>query len=373
MAIKASSSITLSSVVDVKAVYRYYLLQSSTLAKPSKPTSYPPPTAWNDSEPAYVNGSTYSLYTVDVTVFSDDTWAYSEVSLSTAYEAAKSAYNKAVNAQNGVDALTTRVTTAETSISKNTDEIALRATKTEVTTAINDIDNQISAVAEEINQTILDQRTEIVETSRDITLSALEDYVTKSEHSEFESYARSEFSVMGNSMDMRFEEVSQAITNVDGDIQTEIAERSKHISFASDNAICIGGTVSGIVLTVDNDNGIIFSKIVSKSGVESSTASVTLSKVLYQLGTSKTAVPTGTWVNTMPESIPVDQYLWIRKLVTYSDGTMSITESVAFGSWDGNDFYTGNIVVRVTERAQFGNLAFVPNEDGSLSFLKVGG
>lgn len=44
-----------------------------------------------------------------------------------------------------------------------------------------------------------------------------------------------------------------------------------------------------------------------------------------------------------------------------------------FGSWDGVNFHTGNIVVEVNERAQFGNFAFVPRSDGSLSFLKVGG
>lgn len=46
---------------------------------------------------------------------------------------------------------------------------------------------------------------------------------------------------------------------------------------------------------------------------------------------------------------------------------------VEFGSWDGVDFHTGNIVVDVNERAQFGNFAYVPRSDGSLSFLKVGG
>ena len=44
-----------------------------------------------------------------------------------------------------------------------------------------------------------------------------------------------------------------------------------------------------------------------------------------------------------------------------------------FGWWDGVDFHTGNIIVDVNERAQFGNFAFVPRSDGSLSFLKVGG
>lgn len=46
---------------------------------------------------------------------------------------------------------------------------------------------------------------------------------------------------------------------------------------------------------------------------------------------------------------------------------------VSFGRWDGNNFYTGNIVVEVNERAQLGNFAFIPRSDGSLSFLKVGG
>ena len=41
------------------------------------------------------------------------------------------------------------------------------------------------------------------------------------------------------------------------------------------------------------------------------------------------------------------------------------------GWWDGTDFHTGNIMVDVSEKAQFGNFAFVPRSDGSLMFLKV--
>lgn len=44
-----------------------------------------------------------------------------------------------------------------------------------------------------------------------------------------------------------------------------------------------------------------------------------------------------------------------------------------FGWWDGVDFHTGNIVVDLNERAQFGNFAFIPRSNGSLDFLKVGG
>lgn len=43
----------------------------------------------------------------------------------------------------------------------------------------------------------------------------------------------------------------------------------------------------------------------------------------------------------------------------------------AFGWWDGVDFHTGNIVVEVNERAQFGDFAFTPRSNGSLSFWKV--
>ena len=42
-----------------------------------------------------------------------------------------------------------------------------------------------------------------------------------------------------------------------------------------------------------------------------------------------------------------------------------------FGWWDGINFHTGNLYIDVYERAQFGNFAFVPRSDGSMSFLKV--
>lgn len=104
MAIKASAQITISKVIDIYACYRYYKLQSSTLTKPSKPTTNPP-SGWSDTEPAYVSGSTNTLYFVDCNVYSDKSFSFSEVSKSSSYEAAKDAWNKANNAQNSVDNL----------------------------------------------------------------------------------------------------------------------------------------------------------------------------------------------------------------------------------------------------------------------------
>ncbi len=99
MAVRATASITLSAVVDVLSCIRYYLLQSSTLAPPTKPSANPPTGNWSDTEPSYTSGSTNSLYITDLTVFSDGTWSYSSVSLSSSYEAAKEAYNRAQAAQ----------------------------------------------------------------------------------------------------------------------------------------------------------------------------------------------------------------------------------------------------------------------------------
>lgn len=113
MAIKASGAITLSSVVDVWSTTRYYLLQSSTQAAPAKPTTNPPTGGWDDTEPTYTSGSTNTLYFTDLTVFSDGSWAYSLVSVSSAYEAAKAAWNKAQAAQNAVNALDNSLTQQE--------------------------------------------------------------------------------------------------------------------------------------------------------------------------------------------------------------------------------------------------------------------
>lgn len=140
MAIKAKAEITISRIIDIENVIRYYLLQSSSIAAPSKPTANPPGGSWSTTEPTYNSGATNSLYFTDLNIMSNGTYSYSAVSKSSSYEAAKEAWNKANNAQNGVSHLTTKVESAETSISKNNKEIALRAKKTEVTEAINNID-----------------------------------------------------------------------------------------------------------------------------------------------------------------------------------------------------------------------------------------
>lgn len=99
MAVKARAEITIYHVIDIDKVIRYYLLQSSTSTAPSKPTTNPPGGNWQTTEPSYTAGSTNTLYFVDLTVMSDETFEYSDVSKSSSYEAAKEAYNAAIAAR----------------------------------------------------------------------------------------------------------------------------------------------------------------------------------------------------------------------------------------------------------------------------------
>ena len=103
MVVKARDDITLANIADVSNVRRYYLLQSSTLAAPAAPSVNPAPAPWVTSEPSYDGTTTNTLYTVDLTVFSDGTFDYSTVSKSSSYEAAKAAWNKADTAQSAAN------------------------------------------------------------------------------------------------------------------------------------------------------------------------------------------------------------------------------------------------------------------------------
>lgn len=100
MVVKCRVEVTLYKVIDIDKVTRYYLLQSSTLAAPSKPADgVAISSKWSKTEPSYTSGSTMTLYSVDQTVMSNGAIKYSEVSKSSSYEAAKEAWNKAKNAQ----------------------------------------------------------------------------------------------------------------------------------------------------------------------------------------------------------------------------------------------------------------------------------
>lgn len=100
---KASATITVYKQIDIESVTWYYKLQASTASPPAKPTTETP-SGWSTTEPSYTEGSTNSLYICQKTTFSDGSFEYSDVSLSSAYEASKAAYNKSVQAKETAEA-----------------------------------------------------------------------------------------------------------------------------------------------------------------------------------------------------------------------------------------------------------------------------
>lgn len=95
--------------VSVISIVRYYMIKTSSQeTPPDKPTTNPPSDSWSNIEPDY-NPNGY-LYFVDLTTFSDGSFSYSDVSLSSTYSAVKDAEKKAEeakakadNAQNSLD------------------------------------------------------------------------------------------------------------------------------------------------------------------------------------------------------------------------------------------------------------------------------
>lgn len=139
-----------------------------------------------------------------------------------------------------------------------------------------------------------------------IMLSVEDSFASKKGMEELEELVQSELTVLAEEITAKFSTTTKQVEEVDGEMQSKFEELYKYITM-SDNGITIRSSDSTISLSLDNENGIIF----SRNGVE-------------------------------------------------------------FGRWDGDNFYTGNIHIRVDEIARFGNFAFKARSDGSLSFLKVG-
>lgn len=142
---KTVGQITLKVLTDVESTTYYYLLQSSMAPAPSAPTTNPPGSGWSTTEPEFfsyvptqdtivisgkdyytrsgsagsytytivsnptgnpstnsyyekIYGDTRSLYVTVQTLYTDETWDYTTPSLSSSYEAAKEAYNRAQSA-----------------------------------------------------------------------------------------------------------------------------------------------------------------------------------------------------------------------------------------------------------------------------------
>jgi len=247
MAVKAAGQITLSSVVDVYATYRYYLLQSSTAAKPARPTTFPPASTWSDAEPGYTEGSTNSLYTVDCTVFSDDSFLYSAVSLSSSYEAAKTAYNRATNAllHTVVQSVTAPTATTYMWLDLGAEPPLLKRydAETAAWVAVNDATEIVYNLEQNLEASI-------TKSEQEITAKVAESYSLKEDTEALVSGVSTEVELVKNSFEIQFNEFSKDITAVANGTDAEFEEIRKYIRFI-DGKILLGEVGNELELVID--------------------------------------------------------------------------------------------------------------------------
>lgn len=248
MAIKAAGQITLSSVVDVSATYRYYLLQSSTAAIPPKPTAFPP-AVWDDVEPGYTDGSTNSLYTVDCTVFSDGTYVYSPVSLSSSYEAAKAAYNKATNALLHTVVQSATAPSATTYMWLDTSAEPPTLKRYDEETAAWVTVNDASEIVYNLEQNV---EASLVKSAEDITAQVAERYYLKEDTDALVSEVSTTLQQTQDSFTIQFNQFSQDIAAVASGTDAEFEEIRKYIRFV-DGQILLGEVGNELELQISND------------------------------------------------------------------------------------------------------------------------
>lgn len=183
------------------------------------------------------------------------------------------------------------------------------ATNKSVETAIEEVRDEV----DDTNANIVDMEASlsesIAQTKNDITTEISDNYYTKDETDTLVGDVASDLDATKTDNELNFASMTEHINSVDDDLQNKWDLMSADIEFTSD--------------------GIIIGR----------------------------ARPSGNYL----------------RLKITAEGILFTKNDEPVGYWDGDDFFTGNIVVEVNERAQFGNFAFVPRSDGSLMFLKVGG
>lgn len=112
-------------------------------------------------------------------------------------------------------------------------------------------------------------------------------------------------------------------------------------------------TTSGSVMIPVKIGDITISKAFSYSiafrgsngtnGANGSSVSITSTSVTYQISTSGTTTPTGSWLTTVP-AIPDGQFLWAKTIVSYSDGKSTTAFSISRSGSNGSNGSNGTSV-----------------------------
>lgn len=176
------------------------------------------------------------------------------------------------------------------------------------------------------------------------------------------------------------EQIGMSVDKVTEDVNNELGEIRETISNTQTNIIadCNNIILQALESYVETSNYEEFKQTLQTQ------LSVMSDQILMNF---KTVTEQITDVNGDMQSKFTELYEWIRiagGVMTFGSSDSAVTLSiendaivfrkngVQFGSWDGDNFYTGNIVIGLGERFQLGNFAFKPRPDESMMLVWVG-
>ena len=112
--------------------------------------------------------------------------------------------------------------------------------------------NQTKDDLSDLAQTTSRQITQVLQDSKQIILSALEEYTRTSDFETYKETVSSQLQILADQIELRFTAASDQITDVSGDVQDVRTEINKYFRFTVDGLV-IGEEGNQITLKVDND------------------------------------------------------------------------------------------------------------------------
>ena len=142
------------------------------------------------------------------------------------------------------------------------------------------------------------------------------------------------------------------------------------LTITATSALTKSGSVIIPVKTEDVTIEKVFSWSIAFKGNNGTSVTVSNTSITYQVGTSGTTAPTGSWTTAIP-SVPSGQYLWTKTVVTYSDGKSTTAYSVSRNPTNGTNGTSVTVKSTVTEYQASNSGTTVPT--GSWSSTPVAG
>lgn len=115
------------------------------------------------------------------------------------------------------------------------------------------------------------------------------------------------------------------------------ATPSPELTITATSALTQSGSVV-IPVTVNNGDITIsktFSYSIAFKGSNGTSVTISNTSVTYQVSTSGTETPSGSWLDSVP-NVPAGRYLWTKTVVTYSDGKSTTAYSVSRNGTNGS-------------------------------------